>query len=125
MSPPRNQAATAPFLEDLANGTTTSGTRSTADTAAPADKGQDDANKQQPVSSSTSSGTSTAAGVNSSSNKKKKNDDWPLRSIQEPHDNDVLFGRGGSSQAPARGCLDCGVGFPGLRLSRWLFPKCL
>jgi hypothetical protein len=26
---------------------------------------------------------------------KKKNTDWPLRGIQEPHDNDVLFGRGG------------------------------
>jgi hypothetical protein len=26
---------------------------------------------------------------------KKKYADWPIRDIKEPHDNDVLYGRGG------------------------------
>jgi hypothetical protein len=27
--------------------------------------------------------------------KKKKYENWPLRDIKEPHENDVLYGRGG------------------------------
>jgi hypothetical protein len=29
---------------------------------------------------------------------KKNYTDWPLRNIKEPHDNDVLYGRGGEDR---------------------------
>lgn len=31
----------------------------------------------------------------STATQKKKYTDWPVREIREPHDNDVLYGRGG------------------------------
>lgn len=36
--------------------------------------------------------------------KKKKYTDWPLKGIKEPHDHDVLYGRGGGTKAK-QGCV--------------------
>jgi hypothetical protein len=37
----------------------------------------------------------TSAIEDTSKSEKKKYNDWPVREIKEPHDNDVLYGRGG------------------------------
>jgi hypothetical protein len=85
----------APAVNSMTNGSADRGYGGSGSGAATSQSAERDSNKRSAMMDEVQPPPTSHVSAAVPPPTKKKNTDWPLRAIQEPHDNDVLFGRGG------------------------------